>query len=107
MRIILLRLLVITFVITQVAWLDVKAQQAPDVSELALPGSPVQTDARPQIFGLGRDIQIVVKLADPSLAKARGKNAKKLGGNLVAEKRDRFECCRVQPHHDRGDIHWQ
>src|SRR2546427_4234460 len=84
MRVILLRLLVIAFVITRVAWLDVEAQQAPDVSGLALPGSPVQTDARPQMFGLARDIQIVVKLADPSLAKARGKNAKKLGGNLDA-----------------------
>src|SRR5437879_1210223 len=84
MRVILLRMLAITFVITQVARPDVRAQQAPDVSGLALPGGPAQTDARPQIFGIARDIQIVVKLADPSLAQAHGKNAKQTGGNLNA-----------------------
>ncbi len=84
MRAILLRLLAITFVITQVVTPNVSAQQVPDVSELALPGGQVQTDSRPQIFGLGGDIQVVVKLADLSLAEAYGKNAKKLGGNLNA-----------------------
>jgi subtilisin family serine protease len=84
MRVTLLRMLAITFVITQVARLDVRAQEAPDVSGLALPGGPVQTNSSPQIFGLGGDIQIVVKLADPSLAQAHGRNAKQIGGNLNA-----------------------
>src|ERR1051326_1969079 len=77
MRTNFLRLLAITFVITQVVTRAAGAQQVPDVSELALPGGPVQTDSRPQIFGAGGDIQVAVKLADPSLAQAHGKGAKR------------------------------
>src|SRR5262249_48387421 len=52
------------------------------VSDLALPGGPVQTDAVPRITSLAGDVQIVVQLTDPSLAVAHGKNAKKTGGKL-------------------------
>ena len=84
MRTNLWRLLAITLVITQVVTRAAGAQQVPDVSELALPGGPVQTDSRPQIFGARGDIQVVVKLTDPSLAQAHGKGAKQQGGKLNA-----------------------
>src|SRR4029077_6807369 len=85
-----LRTLVVMFVITQVATSDLGAQQATDVSNLALPGGPAQPASNPQIFGLGGDIQVVIKLADPSLAQAHGKNAKQLGGNLSAAQQRQY-----------------
>jgi len=58
------------------------AQGSVDASNLALPGAPIQTDARPSILSVRRDVQIVVQLTDPSLAVVHGKNAKNTGGKL-------------------------
>src|SRR5215831_2419362 len=87
---ILLTLLATTFVITQFLAQELSAQESPDVSGLALTGGPVQTSSLPQIFGLGADIQIVVKLSDPSLARARGKNSKQLGSSLNAAQQRQY-----------------
>src|SRR2546426_5559958 len=89
MRSIRLKLLGVAFVITLTLVQMAGAQQAPDVSELALPGGPVQTNATPRTLALGGDIQVVVRLTDAPLAAAQGRNAKKGGGNLnAAQQRD-------------------
>jgi len=89
MRAIGLKLVVVGFVVTQVLAQNIRAQQAPDVSQLVLPGGPVQTNLTPRIFGLGGDIQVVVQLVDAPLAVANGKNAKHVGGKLSpAQQRD-------------------
>ena len=89
MRAIGLKLVVVGFVVTQVLTQNVRAQQAPDVSQLVLPGGPVQTNLTPRIFGLGGDSQVVVQLVDAPLAVAHGKNAKQVGGKLSpAQQRD-------------------
>src|SRR5882672_11899768 len=79
-----LKLLGIAFVVTLTLVQMVGAQQAPDVSQLALPGGPVQTNATPRTLASGGDIQVVVRLTDAPLAAAHGRNAKKGGGNLTA-----------------------
>src|SRR5256885_14053930 len=84
-----LKLLVIAFVVTQVLAQNVGAQQAPDASQLVLPGGAIQTKATPLFFRAGGDIQIVVQLADPSLAAAQGRNAKQRGARMSsAQQRD-------------------
>ena len=89
MRSIRLKLLGVAFVITLTLVQMAGAQQAPDVSQLALPGGPVQTNATPRTLALGGDIQVVVRLTDAPLAAAQGRNAKKGGGNLnAAQQRD-------------------
>src|SRR5437773_4910242 len=89
MRAIGLKLVVVGFVVTQVLAQNIRAQQAPDVSQLVLPGGPVQTNLTPRIFGLGGDIQVVVQLVEAPLAVAHGKNAKQVGGKLSpAQQRD-------------------
>ena len=89
MRAIGLKPVVVGFVVTQVLAQNIRAQQAPDVSQLVLPGGPVQTNLTPRIFGLGGDIQVVVQLVDAPLAVANGKNAKHVGGKLSpAQQRD-------------------
>ncbi|PYS49132.1 MAG: peptidase S8, partial [Acidobacteria bacterium] len=84
MRTIFLELLVTAVVVTHVLAQDVSAQDVPDVTQLALPGGPVQTNLAPRILGVGGDIQVVVRLVDAPLAVANGKNAKKAGGKLSA-----------------------
>jgi len=77
------------FVVTLMLVQTVGAQQAPDVSQLALPEGPVQTNATPRTLGLGGDVQVVVRLSDVPLAAAHGRNAKKAGGRLSpAQQRD-------------------
>src|SRR6267143_6586773 len=84
-----LKLLGIAFVVTLTLVQMVGAQQAPDVSQLALPGGPVQTNATPRTLASGGEIQVVVPLTDAPLAEAHGRNAKKGGGNLnTAQQRD-------------------
>src|SRR5215831_18122759 len=60
--------------------------QTPDTSQLAIPGGPFAVGALPQGFAAsaGGDVQVVVRLSDPSLAQAHGANAKQNGGNLSA-----------------------
>src|SRR5689334_20704396 len=83
------KLLVIAVVATLLFVHDASAQGALDVSQLALPGGPVQTNFSPRIFGLRGEISIVVQLVDPPLAVVHGKNAKKVGGRLSpAQQRD-------------------
>jgi subtilisin family serine protease len=89
MRAIGFKLVVIAFVVTHLLAQSVNAQQAPDVSQLALPGGPVQTNLTPKIFGTGGDIQLVVQLGDVPLAVAQGKNARQGGGRMSsAQQRD-------------------
>src|SRR5262245_13950079 len=75
-------LIIVAFAVSHAFAHAVSAQDAPDVSELALPGGPVQTTATPNIFGLAGDVQVVVQLVDAPLAAAQGRNAKKAGGRL-------------------------
>lgn len=84
MRTPLLKSLVIVFVFAMAHLFgqDVSAQTGPDVSQLAVPGGPIQANMTPRIASLRGDIQIVVQLTDPPLAVAQGKNAKQVGGKL-------------------------
>jgi len=83
------KLLGVAFVITLTLVQVIGAQQAPDVSQLALPGGPVQTNVIPRTLALGGDVQVVVRLSDVPLAAAQGKNAKKGGGRFnAAQQRD-------------------
>src|SRR5437870_3710779 len=79
-----LKLLVMSFVVSVVWAQNAGAQQAADVSQLLIPGGPVQTDFGPRISGLAENIQLVVQLTDAPLALAQGKNAKQSGGRLSA-----------------------
>src|SRR6266850_8018699 len=89
MRSIRLKLLGIAFVVTLTLVQMVGAQQATDVSQLALPGVSLKTSAPPRALASGRDVQVVVRLTDAPLAAAHGRNAKKGGGNLnSAQQRD-------------------
>ena len=53
----------------------------PDVSGLEIPGGP-QPSNLPRSLSLGGEMQVVVRLVDPPLAAAHGRNAKQLGGRL-------------------------
>ena len=89
MRTALPKLLVVVAAFT-CAWAPAAvAQTIPDVSDLALPGGAVQTSQVPGILGPGRGVQVVVRLTDPPLAVAHGKDAKQKGGKLsAAEQKD-------------------
>jgi subtilisin family serine protease len=60
--------------------------QTQDSSGVAIPGGPFAVGALPQGFTASNrgDVQVVVRLADPSLAQANGANAKQNGGKLSA-----------------------
>src|SRR2546426_12797747 len=104
MRSIRLKLLGVAFVITLTLVQMAGAQQAPDVSQLALPGGSVQTNATPRTLALGGDIQVVVRLTDAPLAAAQGRNAKKGGGNLnAAQQRDYVATGPEAGHTTRAD----
>jgi subtilisin family serine protease len=96
MRAAILKVLVVT-IITHVFAREVKAQEGPDVSQLAVPGAPVQTNSAPLALGTGGNVQVVVQLLDPPLAVANGKNAKQLGGKLNAgQQRDYLNQLRTK-----------
>lgn len=76
--------------------------RAANLSDLALPGGPVATDAvplsltpgrtasarvDPSLLGARGSVEVWVKLADRPLAEARGQNAKTRGGALSLEQR--------------------
>jgi subtilisin family serine protease len=81
------KLFVFAFVLIHVAGPKISAQATPDVSHLALPGEPLQTNL--SILGRDGDVQVLIQLTDVSLAVAHGKNAKKAGGKMSsAQQRD-------------------
>src|SRR2546428_13933802 len=89
MRATILKMMVIALAVTHVLAHEVSAQGLPDVSQLALPGGPLQPSVTPGISGPGGDIEVVVQLSDAPLAAAHGKNAKQGGGKLSPlEERD-------------------
>lgn len=52
------------------------------IQDLALPGGPVSTTIDPRLVRARGPVEVVVRLTDASLAEARGRNAKKVGGQL-------------------------
>src|SRR5262245_7940467 len=82
MRTLLKSLIVFVLVMAHLFVQDATAQDPLNVSQLAVPGGPIQVSVTPKILSLRGDIQLVIQLTDPPLAVAQGKNAKKVGGKM-------------------------